>query len=276
LALSLVGILAAIFINPRGWESWQYVISMLSSSSNMQFSAEWGPPVNQGWQMNLFFGWLLLFPVLAAFAPRKLSRLEWAWFVGFGAPALWGTRYVIWFIMLLAVFTAQLLSSWEERWSRASKPGSVVFNWVLSLLFVILPLVFLPGVRQSWWPQAPDDTQNTPVFAVEWLEDHSELKGPLLTEIGLPATPNLSCLNGRCGSTRGCSSIRWSSAAICRFYLRLRWLGKGTGQNGGNLIMVSLSKQPRLAAVMEKSLNWGELYRDEIAVIYSRGACYTN
>ena len=71
---------------------------------------EWLPPVNTGWQMNIFFLWLLGFPLLAVLSSVRLNRLEWTWFLGFGFLALWGERYVIWFVFILIVLTAQLLS----------------------------------------------------------------------------------------------------------------------------------------------------------------------
>ena len=81
-------------------------INSLTVPSSQLFSAEWLPPVNTGWQMNIFFLWLLGFPLLAVLSPRKLDRLEWTWFLGFGFLALWGERYVIWFVFILVVLTA--------------------------------------------------------------------------------------------------------------------------------------------------------------------------
>jgi hypothetical protein len=62
--------LLTTFINPRGIFVWQFVSDMLSSPSDQLFATEWRPPVNAGWQMNIFFGWLLLFIPLVAISPR--------------------------------------------------------------------------------------------------------------------------------------------------------------------------------------------------------------
>ncbi len=277
LGLSFIGILVAIFINPRGWESWQYVVSMLSSSANMQYSAEWGPPINQGWQMNLFFGWLLLFPLLAASSSCKLSRLEWIWFIGFGALALWGTRYVVWFVMLIAVLAARLLSGWEELWAHESKPGNAAINWVMSIILLVLPLAFLPGIRQAWWQQAPDDTQNTPVAAVEWLRVHPEMEGPLLAEMGFASYTEFALPERPVWiDTR----VQLFPVAQWQHYVDITYAYDGWENElqatGANLVMVSLTKQPRLASALEKTTNWCERYRDQVAVIYSRGACSAN
>ncbi len=123
LALTFGGVLLATLINPRGLEAWTYVFNSLTVPSSQGFSVEWSPPVNSGWQMNIFFLWLLSFPLLAALSPRKLSRLKWTWFLGFGLLALWGERYVIWFVLILVILTAHLLSDWEKKYiGEATRP----------------------------------------------------------------------------------------------------------------------------------------------------------
>ena len=113
LGLAFAGVLLATLANPRGFGAWTYLFNSLTVPSSQLFSAEWLPPVNTGWQMNIFFVWLLGFPLLAALSTRKLDRLEWTWFLGFGLLALWGERYVIWFVLILVVLTAGLLADWE-------------------------------------------------------------------------------------------------------------------------------------------------------------------
>ena len=116
LALAFAGVLLATLINPRGSGTWTYVFNSLTVASSQQFSAEWLPPVNSGWQMNIFFLWLLGFPLLVSLSDYKLDRLEWTWFLGFGFLALWGERYVIWFVFILVILTANLLSGWEKKY----------------------------------------------------------------------------------------------------------------------------------------------------------------
>jgi hypothetical protein len=277
LALAFVLSLGAIFINPRGAESWRYVAEMLSSSANMQFSAEWGPPVNQGWQMNLFFAWLLSFPVLAVFSPRKLTRLEWVWFFGFGALALWGTRYGIWFVLLLAVLTSQLLTGWEERLKSPSTQGNLTLNWLLPLIFVLLPLGLLPGIRESWWQQSPADTRNTPVEAAAWLQNRPELEGPLLAEMGFASYLEFALPDRPV----------WIDTRVQLFpveqwerYVDITYAYEGWEQEldatGANLLMISPVRQPRLAEALKSANGWCKLYSDETALVYSRGACSKN
>ncbi len=73
LAIALGGVLLATLINPRGPGAWAYVFNSLTAASSMQFSAEWLPPTNTGWQMNIFFLWLLGFPLLAVLSPITIE-----------------------------------------------------------------------------------------------------------------------------------------------------------------------------------------------------------
>ncbi|RPJ24584.1 MAG: hypothetical protein EHM33_17340, partial [Chloroflexi bacterium] len=135
--------LLVTLINPRGIFVWQFVSDMLTSPSDQLYATEWGPPVNAGWQMNIFFAWLLLFIPLVALSPRRLSRLEWIWFLGFGWLALSGLRYVIWFMFIMAVLSGPLLTGLlkpyiKESVTENSKPR---LNFMLGGLLLLLPLM---------------------------------------------------------------------------------------------------------------------------------------
>ncbi len=276
LALAFAGILLATLVNPRGPGAWTYVYNLLTLPSQ-QFSAEWHPPVNSGWQMNIFFLWLLVFPLLAVFSPRKLDRLEWTWFLGFGLLALWGERYVIWFIFILAVLTSLMLADWEKRYLGHPKPGHPVLNLALSLAFILLPLALLPGVRNAWWPEAPAATENTPVAATEWLAAHPHLPGPLWAEIGfasylefaLPSRP--PWIDSRFVPF---PVEQWQSYQDIT-YARYNWQSL-LDETGANLLMASVTEQPALLQALNNQGLWCEIYRDELAVIYLRninGSC---
>jgi hypothetical protein len=269
LALAAVGVLVATFIHPRGFGSWTYVFNSLTIASSQQFSAEWRPPVNSGWQMNLFFLWLLAFPLLAVFSVRKLDRLEWAWFLGFGFLALWGERYVIWFVIILTVFTSLMLADWEKKYLGDPKPGSPALNLAISLAFILLPLALLPGVRDAWWPKAPAATENTPITATEWLAAHPDLPGPLWSEIGfssylefaLPERPVWIDTRFEVFPVEQWQQYKDITNATWEWPILL------TG-TGANLLMVSVTEQPALLQAMNNQGLWCEIYRDEVAVIY--------
>jgi hypothetical protein len=272
LALALAASLAATLVNPRGFGAWTYVVTSLSAPSSQNFSVEWRPPVNTGWQMNLFFIWLLTFPFLTAFSPRKLSRLEWVWFLGFGFLALWGERYGIWFVLIFTVLTASLLAEWGQRWlDRPRRGGLPALDLLLAILFVVLPLAVLPGLREGWWADAPNPLENTPVQAAEWLAEHQELPGPLWSEIGfssyleftLPSRPTWMDTRfevfpvEQWEQYRAVNNGEWNWQALL-------------DEAGANLLMISKEQQPHLLAALENSPAWCLVYRDEVAVIYQR------
>ena len=122
--------------------------------------------------------------MLVLLCPEKPDRLEWAWFLGFGLLALWGERYVIWFVFILVVLTSRLVKDWEKNPSGQSKLSLPAINLALGLILTLLPLALLPGLREKWWKRAPAPTENTPVAATEWLAAHPGLPGPLWSEIG--------------------------------------------------------------------------------------------
>jgi hypothetical protein len=274
LALSFAWVLVATFANPRGFGSWTYVFNSLTAASSQVFSGEWGPPVNTGWQMNIFFLWLLFFPLLAFLSPRKLDRLEWIWFLGFGLLALWGERYVIWFVFLLMVLTACLLADWEKKFLRDSPPGNAAFNLFLDVVFLLSSLAFLPGVREKWWSQSPPATEDTPIAAVNWLAARPGLPGPLWSEIGfssyleyaLPQRPTWIDTRFEVFPVTQWQQYKAISLAGYTWESQLN-------ATGANLAMVSTQYQPDLLQALAGSPAWCEIYRDEVAVIYRRGTC---
>lgn len=273
LAAALIVSLLATLAHPHGPGVWAYVYDSLTSPSSQQFSTEWHPPVNQGWQMNLFFAWLLLFPLMAALSPRKVERLEWIWLLGFGWLALSGLRYILWFVLLLAALTAAALGEWERRLNlaRLDRPA---FNWTLLALCLLLPLALLPGIRQTWWEEAPPAVENTPVEAVEWLRAHPDLPGPLWSEIGfssylefaLPERPVWIDTRFEVFPLEQWDDYRAISFAAWDWQARL-------DAAGPNLLLISTAAQPDLLVALEASPAWCARYRDSTAVIYQRGAC---
>ncbi|MGE5377967.1 MAG: hypothetical protein ACM3XO_23140 [Bacteroidota bacterium] len=274
LAITLALMFAATLVNPQGIRLWGHVAFMLTTPSNQAYSLEWQPPVNAGWQMNIFFAWTLLFAPLAAFSSRKLSPLEWVWFLGFGWLAFSGLRYVIWFLFILTVLTARPLAELtRHKLDSPVKISSPAFNIALACLFIPLSLLYLPGLRDRWWPEAPSpySMDLTPFGAETWLKEHPNIPGPLWNDyifgsyllFALPSRP--ISIDSRFFPfparqmqeyqeiSRG--STAWESAF---------------DRDGINLLLLSPERQPKLIDQVEASSKWCEQYRDEIAVIFSR------
>ena len=274
LALAFAGVLLATLVNPRGFGAWTYVFNSLTVQSSQQFSAEWLPPVNVGWQMNIFFLWLLGFPVLAALSARKPNRVEWTWFLGFGILALWGQRYLIWFILILVVLTSRLVIDWENKYLGRSKQTLPAINLAVGLILTLLPLAFLPGLREKWWKQSPALTENTPIAATQWLAAHPGLPGPLWSEIGfssylefaLPERPTWIDTRFEVFPVEQWQAYQAITSA------RYDWENL-LDATGANLLMVSTQNQPALLSALEASPAWCALQRDSVAVLFRHAAC---
>jgi hypothetical protein len=184
--LAAFGLMGAIsLINPRGWGAWAYVYSLLSDPASQQLGAEWHPPSTEVWQGIIFFVWFLIFPMLVSLSKRTLSWMDWFLFLGFGWMALSGLRYVIWFIAILAVLSASLLEPLIGRYLDPQKHHEkLTLNRLIVSFLMLLPLLFLPEIRERWWEESPPVlTANTPVEAVEWIKAHPQLPGPLWSDL---------------------------------------------------------------------------------------------
>ena len=269
LILAFAGVLLATLVNPRGPGAWTYVVNSLTNRSIQQFSAEWLPPVNAGWQMNIFFLWLLVFPLLVVLGSHKPSRLEWIWFLGFGALALSGERHVIWFIFILVVLSSRLVVDWENKYLAGSNSSFPALNLTLSLFLILLPLALLPGLREKWWKQGPADTENTPIAATSWVAAHSDLPGPLWSEIGfssylefaLPQRPTWIDTRFEVFPVNQWQDYKAINDA------RYDWSGL-LGASGANLLMVSKQIQPDLLSALKNAPGWCLLYSDNVAAIF--------
>jgi hypothetical protein len=275
LTLWFVLSLFATLMNPRGIFVWEFVSQMLSSPSDQQFATEWRPPVNAGWQMNIFFGWLLLFIPLAAFSPRRLSVLEWVWFIGFGWLAFTGLRYVIWFMFIMAVLSGALLA---ELWKSFRRESSVeksnpAFNYALAAFIFMLPLMMLPGLRESWWKDSPPPYHEptTPFAATNWLSGHPDLPGPLFAEytfgsyltFALPS--RLLWIDNRFNAYPPEHWKKYQTISSAEY----PWEDL-LDQDKINLLLLSFHTQQTLIDAVEDSGQWCEQYRDNTAVIFSR------
>jgi hypothetical protein len=172
----------ATFINPRGPLLWMDTLHLMQATGN-QFSQEWKPPINSGWQMNLFFMWFLAFIPLVSLSAHKLRIHEWVWLIGFGWMALSGVRYGIWFLALLLIFTAWLMQGLIKTRNSLFRFEIVSINIIILIILTLLPLALLPGIRDNWWQASPAVvSKNTPIVATDWLKQHPDLPDPLFND----------------------------------------------------------------------------------------------
>jgi hypothetical protein len=271
LALAFGTAVLVWLVNPRALGVWDYLVFSVTTPRLADLS-EWAPPVNLGWQMNLFFGWVLAFVPLAATSPGKLSRLDWIWFLGFGWMAFTGLRYVIWFNLLLAIWTARLLASWDWQPSRFIKLANLKFNYMLAAFFFLLPLVMLPGIRDLWWAQSPSPLpERTPVAATEWLLDHPELPGEVWVDLGFSSYLPFA-LPSRPVNFDTRFVIIYSHEDV-EDYLTVADVKRGwedlLRRDEVNLVFSSYN-YPELIHNLEVSSDWCPVYQDDVAIIFAR------
>ena len=269
----LLASLAAVLINPRGIELFKFVVETFTNPGAIAFSKEWDPTSNSGWQMNLFFGWLLLLFPLMAFSLKRLSLVDWIWFLMFGWLALTGIRFVIWFHLLLVVFTARLISDWSNRWvDRGSATTVPAANMVLGSILLILPLAFTPGLRGSWWQDAPEAMQKTPQQAVDWLRNQPDLPGELWTDFDYSSYV-LFTMPERLVWIDPRMHLVYPVEVFER-YMRIAAASPGWQQelerDGIRLMLLSKEKEPGLLRALSEDQDWCQAYLDQESVIYQR------
>ena len=273
--LVVIGMMAAAtIINPRGFGNWQFLNFMLRSPSDQLFSLEWFPPQNSGWQLNIFFAWMLAIAPIAALSNRRPSLMEWVLFVGFGWLAFSGIRYVIWCLFILVVITAAPLADlMRGKLDSAVKTSSATLNISIAVLFAFLALLYLPGIREAWWTDAPQvyAPESNPVAAVAWLKEHPDLPGPMWNDFAygsylafaLPSRPT------------------WLDTRFFVFppqqmqdYQVISHGSEGWDdllqQYKVNLLFLSAGGQSQLVEHLTASPEWCEQYRDNYTIIFSR------
>jgi hypothetical protein len=265
--------LAVTLLNPRGFVLWQSVIGTFTSPGIRDLSPEWLPPLNQGWQMNIFFGWLILLAPLAAFARRRLSAFEWILFLTFSWFALTGIRYVIWDLFIVSALTAFLMPEViVQKFDQSQDAKIPSLNFALGILFLLLPLMLLPGIRESWWKESPPALDpHTPVAAADWLNQHPELPSPMWNDVvfgsylihAVPSRP--VWIDTRIQvifTAKQAGDYLFVQAAQEGWEAKLK-------EDGINLLTLATT-QPALVQAVKNSSEWCKQYEDDVALIFSR------
>ncbi len=265
--------LAATCINYYGLELWRNMFSMVNSQSIREFSVEWRVPVNDGWQANLFYATLLAIPVLTALTGAKTKFLYWTWFLGFGWMALTSSRYGVWFLPIEALLLGCILAPFFARYLE----GKEVFqnrkiNFILGTILLLLPIALLPGLRASWWQQAPPVySETTPVQATAWLKEHPQYEGNLWSDFTFSTYLTYALPERKVFMTNRFEDFPPSQFIDNKHIAEADhdWQSL-LDQYGINLLMPSLDLQPDLIAAATASPAWQEIYRNNQTVLFSR------
>lgn len=278
LLLMLLGMLVASLFNPRNIGAWEYVITLISNPPSQQLGAEWRPPTLDNWQGVLFYGWILSLLPLAIFSKARLSLTQWLWFLGFGAMALYGLRYVIWFLAIAAPMTAQLLTpliaARRQTRSRRLRRGYIVIDVAFVIILIVLSIPLVPGLRDFWWADAPADlSKTTPVNATNWLQTQPDLPNQLWADLAFSSYLIYALPNRPVWIDTRFELFpldQWQTY-IAISEADANWQAK-LDEAGVSLMMIDPQMQPNLMKALEASSSWQERYQDDTAIIYTREA----
>lgn len=258
------------FINPHTYNVWSYFVFMMNSPSDHLFAFEWSPPRNEGWQMNIFFAWLILFAPLAKFSNHKLTRLEWVWFLGFAWLALTGLRYVIWFQFLLAIFSAQLISDFITL--NQPQKNFPQLNISFGIFMLITPLIFLTGLREKWMGDSVPvyEMTTTPLSSTLWLVHNPQHCDHLWADYAFGGYLSFAfpdCKAWMDSRFNAYPPQQWTEyVQVTNAENWQEFFDKKDIQN----LFLSQAAQPKLIQAVSESNVWCEEYKDEYAVIFSR------
>ena len=265
--------LAATLVNPAGLDIWKNALGMIGSGLIKTYSFEWQPPINQGWQMNLFFGSLLLMAMVTAFSSVRLKKLWWVLFLGFGWMALSSARYILWFTLIEALLLAKLSAPWLEKFlDKRPVFSNRAANLVLGVIVLASTLAFLPGLRQHWWKQAPPDlADTTPVKAVEWLAQHPELPDHLWANWAANIYMTYALPQRQVWITNRIEDLTEELLLENKKLMRASYDWQAIlDKYDVRLLLLDQKVDVQLINAVATTSDWHEVYRDEYSVIYQK------
>ncbi len=265
--------LAATCINYYGFGLWTNMFSMVNSQAIRSFSLEWASPTNDGWQANLFYATLLIIPFLTAFIQPRIKFLYWIWFAGFGWMALSTVRYGVWFLPVEALLLGMILAPFFTRHLEGkNRFQNLVINRVIGVLLLLSPIALLPGLRGSWWQQAPPVySATTPVDAVDWLKANPQYPDNLWSDFTYSTYLAMALPEHKLFMTNRFEDFPIDQFSDNKHIANADYDWQSLlDRYGINLLMPSMENQPDLIAAAADSLDWNEVYRDDQTVIFIR------
>ncbi len=265
--------LAATCINYYGLSLWTGMFSMVNSQAIRLYSLEWASPIKDGWQANLFFTMLLAIPVLTAYIKQKINFIYWVWFIGFGWMALSTVRFGVWFLPVEALLLGMILSPFFARHLEGKdRFQNLAFNRLLGILLLFLPLALLPGLRATWWQQAPPVySATTPVEAVNWLKANPQYSDNLWSDFNYSTYLTTALPERKLFMTNRFEDFPIEQFEDNKHIAKADYDWQALLDHYGvNLLMPSTEYQPDLISAASASPVWKELYRDTQTVIFAR------
>ncbi len=176
----------AVLLNPLGFGIFAYVRMMLSNPSLQTSFMEWQPPRNTFGILSSgfwFFAILLGLAALMAKSARRPSMVDVLWYCGMAWLAIGGSRYIMWFaLIIMPLLAEQLAALFGPRSHPVSKPAvTTMYSVLLGITMVATLPWFTParffgpeaaGAFATVGPYRMPLSSKNPIAATEWLAAH--------------------------------------------------------------------------------------------------------
>ena len=269
--------LLSCLINPRGWGVIEYLQSLFGNSVVQNLVIEWAPPTFDTLGGGLFLGALLISAVILALSPHRLTFYQLFLFLGTGSLALYTSRGIVWFGLVMAPLVAEhglaiMTSITNSVKPQGSSQGNPAINWMFLAVTMIMAVLTLPWFKDHIpMPEAKAGliSGETPLRATEYLLEthppghifHAMSFGSYLIWAAQPEYPVF--VDGR---------IELYPQEVWEDYLAISnatsdWEGKLESYNV-NTLMLSRIEQLALVMAVEQSRHWQLVYADDAALIF--------
>ena len=265
--------LITTFLNYYSFNIWLYVFRMVNSAVIQLHISEWQPPVNQGWQMNLFFGGLLIIPVLGMIFKPKIKMVYWVWFLGFGWMALTSIRYLIWFLPFYALILSKSIDPLIKRINvKTERFQNRSLNILFGIALLLFPMTLLPGVRQQWLNNpSPIHNHLTPVEATQWLKQNPQLPDNIWSDFNYATYFTYELPQRKLYMSNRIQDV---TDDLLADYVQItnavyNW-PQLLEKYQVNTLVLDIENQPNLIEAIQSSMKWDEMYRDQKSIIFTR------
>lgn len=192
----IIGILTgiAMFINPQGPGTIEYVTKLMSDQPSQELIVEWQSPNTQGLSNTAFYISILLLLASLAYSKRKLLPTELLLVFGFTWLAWTGMRYIVWYGMVCMPILMAQITALPIPTPKLIPQRNLLNTILVALLFIPFLMVqpwFVEAfpLPERYWrlvqrnsPVGPLLDWDNPVNAVEYLRTNPG--GKLFNEMG--------------------------------------------------------------------------------------------
>ena len=278
----IIGLLTgfAMFFNPKGLNTINYVIDLMTDQPSQNLIVEWQSPSTQGISNLTFYVSLLVLIGSLAFSKRKLTPTEFLLICSFTWLAWSGMRYIIWYGIICMPILMNQIMNLPVPFPKL-KPQRNFWNTIL-VIFIFIPSIMVQPwfvesfpLPERYWkfvqrgsPIGPLLDWDNPVNATEYLKSHPG--GKLFNEMGY-GSYLIWALDE--GSVFIDPRVELYPFDQWEDYLRITRAARYNtilDEYGAGRILLSKVQQPELAAALETDPAWKKEYEDQQTQIWQK------